>query len=89
MSEENLNIEPAITDEKAPIEFPNSQLENLSVHPSLIINALKCIDAAAGRGAYQGGELSVVGGVRDSLYAHVSDIVEALAKQEKAKAEAK
>jgi len=71
------------------VEMDRLTQETVTVSPALIINALKCIDAAAQRGTYQGGELSAVGGVRDALYSKVSTIVEALDKQAKAEAAAK
>lgn len=57
--------------------------ETLSISPAVVINALKCIDAAAQRGAFQGGELSAVGNIRDNLYTKVAHILEALPKQNK------
>lgn len=51
---------------------------NVVVGKELLINALKCIDAAATRGSYRGGELSTVGSVRDALYVLVADEVEAM-----------
>lgn len=48
------------------------------VGKELLINALKCVDAAAARGSYRGGELSMVGSVRDALYVLVADEVEAM-----------
>ena len=50
----------------------------VTIKKDLVINALKCIDAAASRGAYRGGELSTVGTVRDSLYVLVADEVETM-----------
>lgn len=58
-----------------------NESELVTVGKDLIVNALKCIDAAANRGAYQGGELSTVGSVRDSLYVLVSADVEAAVEQ--------
>jgi hypothetical protein len=54
----------------------NTDNSSVIIGKDLVINALKCIDAAANRGAYQGGELSTVGQVRDSLYILVSSEVE-------------
>lgn len=95
MSEENQNNVEAIpfpTQEaqaqEGTVELNDLNANTLSVSPALIINALKCIDAGANRGAYQGGELSSVGSVRDQLYTLVAPIVEEMAKKEKAKAEA-
>lgn len=82
MSEQN---EPT----KATIEFPSVETDMVKVQKHLIINALKCIDAAAQRGAYQGGEMSAVGGVRDALYSLVEKEVEELVRRAKADAEAK
>jgi hypothetical protein len=92
MSEENVkeNVEsiPFPTNpnvKEGSIELNDLNVNTLNISPALVINALKCIDAAANRGAYHGGELSSVGGVRDQLYSMVSTIVEELSKQEKAK----
>ena len=89
MSEEN-------QEEVETVKFPNegeptvettaTDIREVTTTSALIINALKCIDAAAGRGSYQGGELSTVGAVRDGLYSLVSEEVEALVKQEQAAA---
>lgn len=77
---------PATTPTPDDLNVPS-----ISISPSLIINALKCIDAAASRGAYQGGELSAVGGIRDNLYGLIKPIAERLKKEQDeaaAKAEA-
>lgn len=72
------------------IPFPAQPREEQSVNPPqlqiappvetlpvpLIIDAIKCIDVAAQRGAYQGGELSTIGCVRDALYNAISQYVE-------------
>lgn len=100
MSDENTNQE--ITPETIPfpgtaettprtesVEVNDLNEKTLTISPALVINALKCIDAGANRGAYQGGELSSVGGVRDQLYAMVAPIVEEMSKQAKEKLEAK
>lgn len=55
----------------------------VEITPALIINALKCIDTASTRGAFQGGELSSVGSVRDGLYNLVADVVKELEKASK------
>jgi hypothetical protein len=62
--------------------LPDDVQEDATVKVALLINALKCIDAAAQRGAYQGGELSQVGHVRDTLYAHSKDVIEAIEKSQ-------
>ncbi len=46
------------------------QMDNVTVDRQLIAQALKCIDLAAERGAFKGGELSPVGSIRDTLAAH-------------------
>lgn len=48
------------------------QNNSVIIGKDLVINTIKCIDAAATRGAYQGGELSTVGSIRDNLYTLVS-----------------
>jgi len=72
------------------IDFPSQPAPVKEVPVDVIINALKCIDAAAARGAYQGGELSSVGKIRDTLYTvvevEIDQLVEAQ-KKEKAAAE--
>ena len=67
------------------VQFPsNAKEEMVSLSPTVVINALKCIDTSAQRGAFYGGELTAVGGVRDALYASVEPILKELEKQQKA-----
>lgn len=70
------------------IQFNGNQQNDISIEPAQLINALKCIDTAAQRGAFYGGELSSVGGVRDALYAKVEPMLKELEKQKKAQEEA-
>jgi hypothetical protein len=89
MSEENQEEVETVefpTQEEPTVETVATDVREVTTTSALIINALKCIDAAAGRGSYQGGELSTVGAVRDGLYSLVSEEVEALVKQEQAAA---
>jgi hypothetical protein len=65
-----------MNDEKENITEPDENPPQVVVGKDLLINALKCIDAASTRGAYRGGELSTVGSVRDALYVLVADEVE-------------
>jgi len=74
---------------KKTVKFPTAAgapeaVATRTVPQDLIINALKCIDAAAKRGAYHGGELSSVGHVRDGLYDTVSDVIEEIIAAEQA-----
>lgn len=59
-----------------------------AIPEDLIINALKCIDAACKRGAFHGGEMSTVGHVRDNLYASVADVIDAMMAEQQAQADA-
>jgi hypothetical protein len=72
MSEEKVDSNESV--------LPEGTKQEITVNVALLINALKCIDAAAQRGAYQGGELSQVGGVRDALYGHTKDVIDAIAQ---------
>jgi hypothetical protein len=69
------------------IEFPTNEVPSKEVPTDLIINALKCVDAAAARGAFQGGELTSVGQVRDGLYILVESELKELVAIQKAKAD--
>jgi hypothetical protein len=84
MSEETTENTPTV----GAIEFPVDGGNDVHTNSTLVINAIKCIDAAANRGAFHGGELSTVGGVRDQLYVLVKDEVEEMVAKEKATAEA-
>lgn len=53
---------------------PSEETRSIPIH--LIINGIKCIDAAAKRGAYHGGEMSTIGYIRDNLYQSVADVIE-------------
>lgn len=69
------------------IQFNAGDQALVQIEPAHIINALKCIDTAAQRGAFMGGELSSVGGVRDALYAQVEPVLKKLEEENKAKTE--
>ena len=69
------------------IQFNAQEQEKIEIEPAHLINALKCIDTAAQRGAFYGGEMSPVGRVRDAIFAKVSPILEQLEKERKAKEE--
>jgi len=69
---------PAAEVPTADIKMPTKE-----VPVDVLINALKCIDAAAARGAYQGGEMSSVGSIRDTLYAIVEAEINAIVEQQK------
>ena len=84
MEEQNNNnvvdfssLQPEAKTEAPAIDLQKINEETLAVSPALIINALKCIDAGAQRGAFSGGELSAVGNVRDHLYMKVGKYIEA------------
>jgi hypothetical protein len=60
-ADENNTIEMKEADTTSP--------QQVTVETPIVVlqNCIKCIDAAAQRGAFQGNELSTVGGVRDII----------------------
>lgn len=66
------------------VQFPADMENAIPVEPALLINALKCIDSAAQRGAFYGGELTAVGRVRDGIFAKVEPILKQMEKMQKA-----
>ena len=70
---------PAQTTPVLPKKAPQMEImeePSIQINPQIIVNAIKCIDASATRGAFQGGEMTTVGQTRDALYSTIAHLIE-------------